>query len=231
MCQMFFASKKIQVSKLETPVAVGRIIVVIEKTEIGLFICFMIIQTVGISPHNLLFFLLVSLCVSCLLRIGSRCETLKIGVISHYLSFMAAERSATIRQEANAKTMGTVHEEKLDRTTSGSSSVDEENVEVELESEPVCRTERDVKVDEALQKRILAEFGQSESSVCGTWKKIVYMDDERWFSVVEERHMANVEVLRTQDIEKTGEKTVGVPGLDPRTKPLTRLLLCVDRYP
>ena len=27
----------------------------------------------------------------------------------------------------------------LDRTTSGSSSVDEENVEVELESEPVCR--------------------------------------------------------------------------------------------
>ena len=29
--------------------------------------------------------------------------------------------------------------------------------------------------------------------------------------VVEERNMANVEVLRTQAIEKTGEKTVGVP--------------------
>ena len=72
---------------------------------------------------------------------------------------MVAERSATIRQEANAKTMGIVPEEKLDRTTSGSSSVDEEHVEVELESEPVCWTERDVKVDEAMQKWTLAGFG------------------------------------------------------------------------
>ena len=37
------------------------------------------------------------------------------------------------------------------------------------------------------------------------------MDDERWFSVVEERNIAKLEILRTQAIEKTGEKTLGVP--------------------
>ena len=41
---------------------------------------------------------------------------LKIGVISHYQSFMVVERSAMIREEANVKTIGMVLEEKLDRT-------------------------------------------------------------------------------------------------------------------
>ena len=45
--------------------------------------------------------------------VGSRCKTLKIGVISHYQSFMVAELPATIREEANVKTIGMVFEEKL----------------------------------------------------------------------------------------------------------------------
>ena len=51
---------------------------------------------------------------------GSRCETLKTCVISHYQSFMVAERVATIREEANVKTIGMVLEEKLDRAALGS---------------------------------------------------------------------------------------------------------------
>ena len=65
--------------------------------------------------------------------VGSRCETLKTGVISHYLSFMVAERPATIREEASVKTIGMVLEEKLDRTALGSSNID---AEAELENEP-----------------------------------------------------------------------------------------------
>ena len=34
------------------------------------------------------------------------------------------------------------------------------------------------------------------------------MDDEKWFSVEEERNMAKMEVLRMQAIEKIGEKDV-----------------------
>ena len=80
-----------------------------------------------------------------------KCETLKIGVIGHYQTFMVAERSATIREEANAKTIGMVLEEKLDRTALGSISIDEEEAEVELESEPVRWTEKDVEIDGAMQ--------------------------------------------------------------------------------
>ena len=98
----------------------------------------------------------------------------------------------------------------------GSSSIDEEDAEVELENEPVRWTERDVEGDGATQKWTLGEFDQSELSMCGTWRQVVYMDDEKWFSVEEERNMAKAEVLRMQVIERTGEKDVhtGDEGLN-----------------
>ena len=55
-----------------------------------------------------------------------------------------------IRRKVNSKMVEMIPEEMLDRTTLGNSRVDEGNVEVELESEPVRWTKRDVKVDEAM---------------------------------------------------------------------------------
>ena len=58
------------------------------------------------------------------------------------------------------------------------------------------------------QCRTLGEFDQSELSMCGTWRNVVYVDDEKWFFVEEERNMAKAEVLTMQVIERTGEKDV-----------------------
>ena len=138
---------------------------------------------------------------------GSRCETLKIGVIRHCQSFMVAERSATIREEANVKTIGMVLEEKLYRTALGSSSIDEEDAEVELENEPVRWTEKDVEIDGALQKWTLGEFDQSELSICGTWRNVVYMDDEKWFFVEEERNMAKTRFSGCKSSRKLARRT------------------------
>ena len=74
-----------------------------------------------------------------------------------------------------------VLEEKLDRTALGRSSIDEEDAEVELENEPVRWKEKDVEIDSAMQKWTLGEFDQSELSMCGTWRKVVYNDDEKWW--------------------------------------------------
>ena len=60
----------------------------------------------------------------------------------------------------------------------------------------------------AMQKWTLGEFDQSELSRCGTWRKVVYVDDEKWFSVKQERNMAKAEFLRMEAIEKTVEKDV-----------------------
>ena len=124
---------------------------------------------------------------------------------------MVAEQSATIRWVANAKVMEMVSEEKLDRVW-GSSGV-KESVEVDLEREFACRTTfwvdgfdektaRNMKFDEAMQKRTCAKFGQSEPSVGGPWKKIVYMDDERWFLAAEVQKVTEVEA--EENIETNG---------------------------
>ena len=103
------------------------------------------------------------------------------------------------------KMIGMVLEEKLDRTAVGSSNID---AEAELENEPVRWTEKDVEIDGALQKWMVGEFDQSELSMCSTWRKVVYMDDEKWISVKEERNTAKAEFLRMEVVEKTVEKDV-----------------------
>ena len=64
------------------------------------------------------------------------------------------------------------------------------------------KSARNVKVDEAMQGRTPAKFGQPEPSVRGTWKKIVYMDDERWFWAAEVQNVTEVEA--EENVETSG---------------------------